>query len=327
MVAMFGDRCGNGATDAASPRWADRPRAWCMRIATAAALAAFGIALAASVAQAGDPLLDLVPARCHAVQLDTGPVTTSVVLTVRVSKVCEQGERVSSIRVELEALVPRASGLVWRGTGRFCVIRHVPGRCWIKVSTSSGGVEQYRVRLSYSASKGTETAQHFIDDTKPVTVAFQGFKVLISDGTTQSELYFGGPQAGQRNCLGPSPSLYGQYCADDQNGGATVTLTAGLDGALPPGDALWLTYDAPTSNDPTWGKCDKAISSTCVLATGKARPGFVQAAADVTFPAESDAHGGEAGVELVGPQGVVASAYLSIQLCQQNGNPPQTVCG
>ena len=159
-----------------------------------------------------------------------------------------------------------------------------------------------------------------------MSIAWEGFEIKISDGTTQSELYFGGPKAGHMACLNPSPSLYGQFCAHDQDGGATVTFGAVLNGTVPPNDALWLSYDPATSNDPAYSQCDKAIyrqSGDCVLAVGKTdRSGYVLARATVTFPAESDAHGSEVAAKLVGPQGLVAAAYLSIQLCHWTAPRP-----
>ena len=86
-------------------RWADRSGARWARVAAVAILAALAAGIAATSAQAGDPLLDLIPAKvpCHAVTLDRGPEQNgSVVVTLTVSKACEKGVHVSRIRVDFD---------------------------------------------------------------------------------------------------------------------------------------------------------------------------------------------------------------------------------
>jgi hypothetical protein len=246
--------------------------------------------------------------------------------------VCEQGEHVSRIRVHFEYQDAHTFGSrLWLGAGKTCSIRHIPGRCSVTLTTGAGGRYRYRATLSYTAGRGKERAQKFVDDTTPMDISWEGFKVSISDGTTQSEVYFGGPMRGKMVCLNSAPKIYAQFCAHNEDGGATARFGAVLNGRLPPGDALWLSYTPATPNDPAYKQCDKAIYQKfgdCVLAVGKEdRTGYTLASATVAFPAESDAHGSEVAAKVVGPQGLVAAASLSIQLCQMNGNPPMKVCG
>jgi hypothetical protein len=143
----------------------------------------------------------------------------------------------------------------------------------------------------------------------------------ISDETATTGIFISGPKQGQKTCVDPSPSLYGQYCADDQNVGTTLTLTARINGPLPSGDEMWITYDAPNASDPTVKRCDPTITSNCVLARTKTLDSLETT---VTLPPDKSfgggAHGAEAGAEIVNSRGY-AAAGLSIQLCQDGANP------
>jgi hypothetical protein len=145
----------------------------------------------------------------------------------------------------------------------------------------------------------------------------------IGDGAGTTESYFAGAKSGQVICTGSAVHEL-SHCNDNQNVGTTLTITASVDGALPSGAELWITYSSGNQGDPTYTRCDPAIKTECVLARAKEQA--VQTT--VTLPAHKTDYNGmhnlDMSAKIVGPQGVVAGSLLSILICEQGQSP---VCG
>jgi hypothetical protein len=182
--------------------------------------------------------------------------------------------------------------------------------CGLKFGQTSKTARNSRVHVSIHGA----CLRQIASVTGAPLCASQASQITISDGSATAGQYFaasGAHKAGESSCTGQVPPG-SSACVSFANVGATVTLTATVNGALSSGETLRIAYDSGWSKDPNKCVARDPGSGDCILAqttSAETLKAPIQLPPDKTVTQSVDAK-----VEILTPNGQAIRTLL-IGLC------------